>query len=78
MEGNSNIPKGGNWKIRRMFMFLITIFCVAVISYCLWAELDTEVAETAVLMAFLTIIANVGCYVFGAAWEDINISKIGG
>jgi len=64
----------GSWKIRRRFMFVIMAFCMGTIVYCLYAGEDTEVAQTAVSMAFLIIGTTVASYVFGAAWQDINMS----
>jgi len=65
-------PLPGNWKIRRRFMFVIIAFCMAVICYCLWHDTNTEVAQSAVSMAFVIIGTTVASYVFGAAWQDIN------
>lgn len=64
--------KPGNWILRRRFMFAISVFCAAVIAYVLWTELDTEAAQTAVNMAFVVLLGNVGSYVFGACWDDRN------
>lgn len=61
-----------HWRIRRNFMFVVTGFCMLVIAGALLTGQDTRVAETAVTMAFVTILGNVGSYVFGATWEDIN------
>lgn len=61
-----------HWRARRFYLFWITAFCQAVILYCLFAGLDTRSAETAVSMAFTLQIAMVGCYVFGATWEDVK------
>lgn len=62
----------GSWKIRRRFMFITCLFCAVVIAFILVADLDTEVAETALTMSFLTLMSVVGSYVFGAAWDDKN------
>ena len=62
----------GSWRIRRKFMFAVSLFCVLVISYCLFYNLETRVAETAVTMSFVTLLGIVGSYVFGATWQDIN------
>ncbi|HVL29546.1 MAG TPA: hypothetical protein VM326_02350 [Sphingomicrobium sp.] len=65
-------PHQSSWAVRRKFMFAVSAFCMAAISYCLLRNLDTKVAEAAVTFAFLTLGGIVGSYVFGAAWEDIS------
>lgn len=57
-------------------MFAVCVFCVVVVSYCLYNRLESRVAETAVTMAFTTIISVTGSYVFGAAWEDIRRDNV--
>ena len=64
-----------SWKIRRRFMFAVAAFCMWTIAYILWKGLATGPADTAVTMAFLTLIGIVGSYVFGATWEDVSIAK---
>lgn len=60
------------WKKRRAFMLVTVAFCMAVIVFVLWRDMDTGAAETAVSMAFVIIGTTVASYVFGAAWEDIK------
>lgn len=62
----------GSWRWRRAYLFVVTAFCMAVVAYCLWFGLDGRVAETAVMMSFLTIMGGLGSYVFGATWDDRN------
>lgn len=50
-------------------------FCMLTISYVLWKNMDTESAQTAVNMAFVIIGSTVSSYIFGAAWQDISLSK---
>lgn len=64
-----------NWARRRRFMYAVSVFCAAVVTYILAKELDTGPADTAMTMAFLTLIGIVGSYVFGAAWDDRNLMK---
>lgn len=79
MEDKQRNPGGqSSWRIRRRFMFAVTAFCMWVIAYVLWKGLTTGPADTAVTMAFLTLIGIVGSYVFGATWEDVSIAKIKG
>lgn len=59
-------------------MYLVALFCVAVICYVLGKQLESEVAETAVMFSFLTLIGIVGSYVFGAAWDDKNLMNMRG
>ena len=65
-----------SWKIRRRFMFAVCAFCCWVIAYILVKGLSTAPADTAMTMAFLTLISIVSSYVFGAAWEDVSIMKL--
>ena len=79
MEEKQRNPGGqSSWRIRRRFMFAVTAFCMWAIAYVLWKGLTTGPADTAVTMAFLTLIGIVGSYVFGATWEDVSIAKIKG
>lgn len=74
INDNPSLPKP-SWAIRRRFMFATAAFCAAVIAFILIARLDTGPADTAITMAFLVLMSIVGCYVFGAAWEDISLAK---
>lgn len=67
----------GNWMIRRRFMFAVSAFCAWAIVYVLVTGKDTRSAETAVEMAFWTLLGITGSYVFGATWEDIHRLKQG-
>lgn len=82
-DGNSSdlpviLPGVGDstsWKLRRRFLFGVSIFCCWTIAYVLYKELDNGPADTAITMAFLTLIGNVGSYVFGATWQDVSATK---
>jgi len=64
-----------HWKVRRKVLFATILFSMLVIAYVLVARgAEDRVAETALTMAFLTIVSCVGSYVFGAAWEDIAVA----
>lgn len=67
----------GSWTKRRNFMFLISFFCVLVIAWVLYKDMDSKVAETVVTMSFVTLISIVGSYVFGATWDDKNARSTG-
>ncbi len=69
-------PDQSSWKIRRRFMFSVSAFCAWVIVYCLVQDKTSGVADTAVTMAFMTLISILGAYVFGATWEDASIRKL--
>ena len=66
------IPPPHSWKIRRIFMFAVTGFCMASILLALLVKPDTGVAGTVVSFAFGTITGTLGTYVFGAVWDDKN------
>lgn len=68
-------PTTSSWQVRRRFMFIVSGFCMAVIFFVLWKDLTSGAAETAVSMGFATLLGIVSSYVFGAAWEDINVIK---
>lgn len=67
---NTTPTDRGTWKIRRRVMFMVMGFSVAVVCWSIWK--DNKVAETAITMAFTTIMATTGSYVFGATWDDKN------
>ncbi|UGL62756.1 hypothetical protein [Xanthomonas phage FMYAK-P1] len=64
-----------SWRVRRRFMFVVCAFCMWVIGYVLYRNLASGPADTAITMAFLTLISIVGSYVFGATWEDVSLAK---
>lgn len=78
MENLERNPGQSSWRIRRRFMFAVSAFCMWVVAYVLWKDLTSGPADTAVTMAFLTLLGIVGSYVFGATWEDISMTKIKG
>lgn len=67
----------GSWRMRRRFLFVVTLFCSLMIAYAnIWGR-DTRVSETTVEMAFIALIMITGAYVFGAAWQDISAMRMG-
>lgn len=74
-----NIPET-KWRIRRIYLFVITMFCMAVLGVSLWAsierDLDGTLPVTMASFSFITIMACVGSYVFGVAWQDISKFKL--
>lgn len=73
MERNENWKS--SWRVRRRFMFAVAAFCMWTIGYILYKDRTSGPADTAITMAFLTLISIVGSYVFGATWEDVSIAK---
>lgn len=70
------LPQGGSWARRRRFMYAVTLFCMAVIFYCVAFAEDTAVTQTALFGSFMVLGGIVGSYVFGATWEDISIARL--
>lgn len=70
------IPKT-SWKIRRIYLFIVLIYCMAVPAYCLATGLDTDVANTATTFSFVTFISTTMTYVFGASIEEVGLLKMG-
>ena len=64
-----------SWHVRRRFMFSVAAFCMWTIVYVLYKDRTSGPADTAITMAFLTLISIVGSYVFGATWEDVSLAK---
>jgi len=62
----------GSWRVRRAFMFIVSLFSMGCVSYVLGAGTRGRVAETVVEMAFGTITLVTACYVFGAVWQDVS------
>lgn len=61
------------WKIRRRIVFASLAFCAGVIVYALGSDktwLDTATRQTAITQGFWTAGMIIGCYVFGATWDD--------
>lgn len=67
----------GSWTRRRRFMYLVTGFCMATVTWVLYRGTDTVVAQTVVVAAFTTLISITGAYVFGATWDDRNKIQAG-
>lgn len=64
-----------SWRVRRRFMLVISAFCMFIIFYILYKEINTTPAEAAMTMAFMCLISIISSYVFGATWEDITTRK---
>jgi hypothetical protein len=66
----------GSWTVRRRFMFAVSAFCMCVISWVLWRDMTSSVAEAAVVSSFFVLATIVGSYVFGAAWQDNTAMRV--
>ena len=62
------MPTKTNWKVRRFLMFVVVAFCMSVV----WRgmPMETKTADTAVTLAFYTIIGVMIVYVWGAIADD--------
>lgn len=67
----------GSWKNRRIYLLIVTAFCMFAIVACMFAPVPLGVATTVVPAAFFLLAAMVGSYVFGAAWDDLNKMRLG-
>lgn len=65
----------GSWKMRRRFMWAITLFCMYCVYYVMRSGADTRVGETVVMSSFMCMFGILGSYVFGATWQDISMIK---
>jgi len=63
-------PGGFPWRSRRRLMYSVVAFSMACVAWALYKDTDTQVMQATVTMAFGTISAVTGSYVFGAIWED--------
>lgn len=65
------------WASRRAFLFVASVFCMAVVAYVLATGADTEAARDASSNAFWLLGAIAGIYVGGATWDDVTRLKHG-
>lgn len=64
-----------SWKIRRRVVALTLLFCGGATVWLLgWGE-DTELNRTIANGLILLAGGVIGSYVFGAAWDDMNVMK---
>lgn len=68
-------PPANSWRVRRLFMFAVILFCMTCVGWVLWKELTSAIADTVVAMSFTVIMGTMGSYVFGAIWDDSNVRK---
>ena len=64
-----------SWKIRRTIIVVTLFFCALVILWLAFAGHDTSVNQSIASGLILLAGAVIGSYVFGAAWDDLNVMK---
>ena len=64
---------GGAWRHRRRIIYGTLMFCAFCIIYLMFYGSDTRLNESIVSSAFLLAGGVIGCYVFGAVWDDKNV-----
>ena len=70
---NQGKPK---WQMRRRIILSTLLFCAATVGYSLaFSEGDSRVAETAVMSSFALAATVIGSYVFGAVWDNKQLTK---
>jgi len=68
----NELPPQDSWKLRRRLIFGAAIFSAVIILLVILRGPHDSVGETAITMAFGTLISVVGTYAFGATWEYSN------
>ncbi len=61
----------GNWKVRRIVMFTLTLYCMILVPAIVFSGIETEAATWAVQGSFALFGVIVLVYVLGATWEDV-------
>jgi hypothetical protein len=67
----------GSWRHRRRIIHCVLVYCGAFAAFMTWRYPDSVVVGQAVLGAFSLATLTVGCYVFGATWDDANARRMG-
>lgn len=62
----------GSWRIRRLFLIAITLFCMAVVLLIIWLGREGKIYENAMDASFYTLGFIFSVYVVGATWDDRN------
>ena len=75
MEGEQKPAVQPSWRNRRRMMWAGFVLSWLIIFWILWYDMQSSVAETAVVMAFLNITGTIGSFVFGAVWQDVSIKR---
>lgn len=64
-----------SWKIRRRVIASTLAFCAATIGWLVIVGESTPLNETIANGLILLAGGVIGSYVFGAAWDDLNVMK---
>lgn len=62
--------EGFSWDNRRRAIWANMAFSAGVVSWVLHSGRTDSVAEAALTMAFINLMATIGSYAFGASWEN--------
>lgn len=65
-----------SWKIRRRVIWGTLVFCAVTVGWLAVAGEDTELNRTIANALILLGGAVISSYVFGAAWDDMNVMKL--
>ena len=63
------------WTNRRRVIFTSLFFCAGIIIHGFGWQTSESIADIQITMSFMAAMSIVGGYVFGAAWQDINLHK---
>ena len=63
------------WRIRRRVIFGTLLFCAVFVGWLAVAGEDTALNQSIANGLILLAGGVVGSYVFGAAWDDLNVMK---
>jgi len=66
----TEVTQKHSWKYRRRFMFVVSAFAGALTLLALLVRPDAPVAGTSITGGLALLGSIVGCYVFGATWDD--------
>lgn len=75
LEHRDQTPVKTDWKIRRRIIYFTLMFCLFEIVYLTVFAQSTELNETLANGTLLLAGSVIGSYVFGAVWDDRNLSK---
>lgn len=64
------------WTVRRRLINATLGFCAGGLVYLLLYGSDTRLHETMAFGFFGTAVSVLGAYVFGAAWDDMNVMRL--
>lgn len=72
---DNGAPEPDRWKHRRRIVYVTLIYCAAMTAWLgIWAEPSSLREQLALALVGLAG-AVIGTYVFGAAWDDKNMTR---